>query len=40
VHALHARAPGDTVKVEVLRGGAPQTRQVRLTERPASLLAD
>jgi S1-C subfamily serine protease len=40
VHALHAHAPGDTVKLEVLRAGAPQTQQVRLTERPASLLAD
>ena len=40
VHALHAHAPGDTIKLDLIRGGRRETLQVRLTERPASLLVE
>jgi S1-C subfamily serine protease len=40
VHALHAHEPGDAVSVRVLRAGKPLTLQVRLAERPASLLVE
>jgi S1-C subfamily serine protease len=40
VHALHAHAPGDTIKLELLRDGKRLALQVRLTERPASLLVE
>jgi S1-C subfamily serine protease len=40
VHALRAHKPGDAVSVRVLRAGQPLTLQVRLGERPASLLVE
>jgi S1-C subfamily serine protease len=39
-HALRAFRPGETVTLEVLRAGARETLEVRLGERPASLLVE
>ena len=40
VHALHGHKPGDTIELQFQRGTDRQTINVRLSERPASLMAD
>jgi S1-C subfamily serine protease len=40
VHALHRFRPGQTVALEVIRAGSRDTLQVRLGERPATLLVE
>jgi S1-C subfamily serine protease len=39
-HSLHAHKPGDPVKLEFQRGSDRQTIELRLAERPASLMVD